>query len=64
MCSREHVQGGGGVPIARSVNPITGADWEGVNVEPDIRMPADAALDFVYQHALTGTYVEATSKIG
>ena len=29
------------VPIARAVNPVTGTNWEGVGVVPDI--PVDAA---------------------
>ena len=33
------------VPVARSINPVTGTDWEGVGVQPDIRVPAGDALD-------------------
>lgn len=33
------------LPEGRSINPITGGDWEGVGVTPDIRVTADAALD-------------------
>jgi C-terminal processing protease CtpA/Prc len=32
------------LPIARTVNPITGTDWEGVGVQPDIAVPAGDAL--------------------
>jgi C-terminal processing protease CtpA/Prc len=32
------------LPIARTVNPITGTDWEGVGVQPDIAIPAADAL--------------------
>jgi hypothetical protein len=32
------------VPTGRAVNPITGTNWEGVGVRPDVRVPADAAL--------------------
>jgi C-terminal processing protease CtpA/Prc len=33
-----------GVPFARAVNPVTKTDWEGVGVEPDVKVPADDAL--------------------
>ena len=34
-----------GVPFARAINPVTGTNWEGTGVEPDIAVPASAALD-------------------
>ncbi len=33
------------IPIARAVNPVTGGNWEGVGVIPDIPVPDSAALD-------------------
>jgi C-terminal processing protease CtpA/Prc len=33
------------LPVARSVNPLTGGNWEGVGVRPDIPVPAADALD-------------------
>ncbi|HWG33135.1 MAG TPA: S41 family peptidase, partial [Gemmatimonadaceae bacterium] len=33
-----------GVPIARAINPVTHTNWEGVGVEPDIKVPAKDAL--------------------
>ncbi|MGH8194783.1 MAG: S41 family peptidase [Woeseiaceae bacterium] len=30
---------------ARSINPITGGNWQGTGVQPDVRVPADKALD-------------------
>jgi hypothetical protein len=33
------------LPEGRSINPITGGDWEGVGVIPDVRVSADRALD-------------------
>jgi retinol-binding protein 3 len=33
-----------GVPFARAVNPITRTNWEGVGVEPDVKVPASEAL--------------------
>ena len=40
------------VPYARSINPVTGGDWERVGVAPDLAVPADKALDVAYQLAL------------
>ncbi len=34
-----------GVPFARAVNPISRTNWEGTGVEPDVKVPADEALD-------------------
>jgi len=36
------------LPIARTVNPITGGNWEGVGVQPDTVVPAIGALDTAY----------------
>jgi hypothetical protein len=33
------------LPEGRSINPITGKDWEGVGVIPDVRVNAELALD-------------------
>ncbi|WP_405425283.1 S41 family peptidase [Streptomyces erythrochromogenes] len=33
------------VPAARTINTVTGGNWEGVGVVPDIAAPADQALD-------------------
>lgn len=33
-----------GVPYARAINPITHTNWEGVGVEPDVKVPAIDAL--------------------
>lgn len=40
------------VPVARSINPITGTNWEGTGVEPDVAVPADQAMDVAYRQAL------------
>jgi C-terminal processing protease CtpA/Prc len=42
------------LPIARTVNPITGTDWEGVGVQPDIAVSADAALETAHNAILDG----------
>ncbi|MGW4648403.1 S41 family peptidase [Kitasatospora sp. NPDC004289] len=33
------------VPAARSINPVTGTNWEGVGVKPDVEAKAEDALD-------------------
>ena len=33
------------LPEGRSVNPITGGNWQGVGVQPDVEVPADQALE-------------------
>jgi hypothetical protein len=33
------------LPEAKSVNPITGTNWQGVGVKPDVAVPADRALE-------------------
>lgn len=33
------------VPVGRAVNPISGTNWEGVGVTPDVEVSADEALD-------------------
>jgi C-terminal processing protease CtpA/Prc len=48
------------VPVARSINPITGTNWEGTGVEPDVAVPADEARDVAYRQALQ--YVVHTSS--
>lgn len=41
-----------GVPFARAINPITGTNWEGTGVQPNITCPADQALDLAHMLAL------------
>lgn len=40
------------IPFARAVNPVTGGNWEGTGVTPDIHVPASDALDTAYVLAL------------
>jgi hypothetical protein len=37
------------IPTARSINPVTGSNWEGVGVTPDVSVPADSALETALQ---------------
>jgi len=41
-----------GIPFARSVNPVTGTNWQGTGVIPDTAVPADQAYDLAYAKAL------------
>jgi C-terminal processing protease CtpA/Prc len=40
------------VPFARSINPVTGTNWQGTGVIPDTPVPADEAYDVAYAKAL------------
>lgn len=40
------------VPTGRAINPISGTNWEGTGVEPDVVVPQAEALDRAYQMAL------------
>lgn len=40
------------VPIARAVNPVSGTNWEGVGITPDLEVAADAAFAVAYARAL------------
>jgi C-terminal processing protease CtpA/Prc len=44
------------LPIARSVSPVTGGDWEGVGVAPDIVVSAADAMDTA-RRALLETFI-------
>ncbi len=36
------------IPTARAINPITGGNWEGTGVTPDISVPSESALDTAF----------------
>ena len=40
------------VPFARSVNPVTGTNWQGTGVVPDVAVAAEQAYDVAYARAL------------
>ena len=40
------------VPFARSINPITGTNWQGTGVVPDVQVPAAESYDVAYGRAL------------
>ena len=41
-----------GIPFARSVNPVTGTNWQGTGVVPDIAVPQEQAYGVAYARAL------------
>jgi Peptidase family S41/N-terminal domain of Peptidase_S41 in eukaryotic IRBP len=40
------------ISVSRAVNPVTGGNWEGTGILPDIEVPADRARDRAYRLAL------------
>jgi hypothetical protein len=40
------------ISVSRAVNPVTGGNWEGTGVLPDIEVPAERARDRAYRLAL------------
>ena len=40
------------IPFARSVNPVTGTNWQGTGVVPDVAVPEAQAYDVAYARAL------------
>ncbi|MDH4223659.1 MAG: S41 family peptidase, partial [candidate division Zixibacteria bacterium] len=40
------------LPLARAINPISGTNWEGTGITPDIEVPQEKALDTAYKMAL------------
>ena len=40
------------VPFARSINAVTGSNWQGTGVVPDVAVPASEACDVAYGKAL------------
>ena len=48
---RPHLQAT--IPIARSLSPVSGGNWESTGVQPDVPVAAGEALDTAYQRALS-----------
>ncbi|MEY9876386.1 hypothetical protein ABH931_005896 [Streptacidiphilus sp. MAP12-33] len=46
------------VPVARALNPVSGTNWEGVGVEPDVPCAAEEALDVALALALENLALE------
>ncbi|SEN38925.1 S41 family peptidase [Actinacidiphila rubida] len=47
------------IPVGRSVNPVSGANWEGTGVQPDVAVPAADALTRAHELALEKLAAEA-----
>jgi C-terminal processing protease CtpA/Prc len=48
------------IPLARSINPVTGTNWEGTGVRPDIATTAEDAFPVAYRKALEHVIATAT----
>jgi len=48
------------VATGRAINPVTHTNWEGVGVEPDVKVPAEQALRTAHVAALTALRAKAT----
>jgi C-terminal processing protease CtpA/Prc len=48
------------VPRGRAVSPVTGTNWEGVGVAPDIRVDTAAAFSTAYIQALKALEARST----
>lgn len=50
------------VPTGRAINPVTGTNWEGTGVRPDIEAPAAQALKAAHLAALRKLLATSTSE--
>jgi retinol-binding protein 3 len=50
------------VPTGRSINPVTGTNWEGTGVKPDIEAPAPQALKAAHLAALRRLLETSTNE--
>jgi len=48
------------LPFGRAVNPISGTNWEGTGVEPDVKVPMAEALEVAHARALAAVAAKAT----
>jgi retinol-binding protein 3 len=48
------------IPTGRAVNPVSGGNWEGTGVEPDVKVAAEDALNVAYGAALEKVAAAAT----
>jgi len=40
------------IPVGRAINPVSGANWEGIGVTPDVLVPQEQAFKVAYNMAL------------
>jgi C-terminal processing protease CtpA/Prc len=50
------------VPFGRAINPITGTNWEGTGVAPDLAVPSDQALESAHADALKKILTRTTNE--
>jgi hypothetical protein len=48
------------LPFGRAINPISGTNWEGTGIEPDIKVPVAEALEVAHARALTSIAEKTT----
>jgi hypothetical protein len=41
------------IPVGRSINPVSGTNWEGAGIQPDIACPAEEALVRAHSEAVS-----------
>ncbi len=51
------------IPIGRVINPVTGTNWEGAGVAPDISVPPEQAFDVAYQMALQSILTDLSESL-
>ena len=51
-----------GIPFARSVNPVTGTNWQGTGVVPDVAVQEAQAYDIAYASALGTCWAWTTCR--
>lgn len=52
------------IPIGTPINPVTGSNWEGTGIAPDFVVPAQAALPYAEQLALTAVLARQSDGPG
>ncbi|NIM12503.1 MAG: hypothetical protein GTO45_10385, partial [Candidatus Aminicenantes bacterium] len=50
-----------GVPFGRAINPISGTNWEGTGIKPDIEVPQEEAFDTAYKLAVKNLLAKTTT---
>lgn len=48
------------LPFGRAINPISGTNWEGTGVEPDVKVPMAEALEVAHARALAAVAEKVT----
>ena len=52
------------LPFGRAINPITGTNWEGTGITPDIQVPQERALRVAHSEALKKLLQKTTDEKG